>query len=161
MKKLDRHSCVDIANKFIEFYKNKNESLSHRKLQSLVYLSYGFYLAFENKKLFNERLEAWIHGPVCRDLYYKIKKTNDSYDVKNTLVVSNQPKEKSDIINQVALYIEKNFGKMTANQLEELTCLPSGAWYKAYNYKDDISIELQDEHIRSEINFIVDKTKKT
>lgn len=45
-------------------------AITHLKLQKLVYYAQAFYLANNNgKKLFEDSLEAWVHGPVCRDLY--------------------------------------------------------------------------------------------
>ena len=38
------YSYQDIANRFIVLFQEKKERLSHKKLQKLVYLSYGFCL---------------------------------------------------------------------------------------------------------------------
>lgn len=39
------------------------------KLQKLCYYSYGYHLAWEERRLFPEPFEAWANGPVCPDLY--------------------------------------------------------------------------------------------
>jgi uncharacterized phage-associated protein len=39
------------------------------KLQKLCYYSYGYHLAWEERRLFPERFEAWANGPVCPELY--------------------------------------------------------------------------------------------
>src|SRR5450631_518283 len=40
------------------------DSLSNLKLQKLVYYAQGFSLALTGKRLFDEAIEAWEHGPV-------------------------------------------------------------------------------------------------
>lgn len=39
------------------------------KLQKLCYYAFGYHLAWEERKLFPERFEAWANGPVAPDLY--------------------------------------------------------------------------------------------
>jgi hypothetical protein len=39
--------------------------MSAMKLQKLCYYSYGYHLAWESRRLFPERFEAWANGPVC------------------------------------------------------------------------------------------------
>ena len=43
------------------------------KLIKLVYFAYGWYLAVYNKKLFNEKIEAWRYGPVIPSIYHEFK----------------------------------------------------------------------------------------
>lgn len=44
-------------------------NLSTMKLQKLCYYAQGWHLAWHGVPLFEEPLEAWKMGPVCRDLY--------------------------------------------------------------------------------------------
>lgn len=39
------------------------------KLQKLVYYSQAWSLVWDQRPLFDERIEAWANGPVVRDLY--------------------------------------------------------------------------------------------
>jgi uncharacterized phage-associated protein len=39
------------------------------KLQKLAYYSQAWSLAWEDRRLFPERIEAWVNGPVVPDLY--------------------------------------------------------------------------------------------
>lgn len=43
--------------------------LTHLRLQKLLYYVQGWSLAMRGRPLFPERIEAWAHGPVVRDLY--------------------------------------------------------------------------------------------
>lgn len=43
--------------------------MSAMRLQKLVYYSQAWSLVWDDRPLFDERIEAWAHGPVVRDLY--------------------------------------------------------------------------------------------
>jgi len=150
----------NVANKMIELFKQDNQPLSHKKLQKLVYLTYGFYYyAFQNR-LFEEKFEAWPHGPVCRELYFDIKANKDSYnafditDVK--LAETEQTKENSEKLNDICGYVKKHFGDWPANALEQLTHRGGSAWNKAVNKENEEELCLEDSNIMDEINNIID-----
>ena len=42
-------------------------------LQKLLYFAQGFQKAFNDEFIFKEDCEAWAHGPVYRDVYYKYR----------------------------------------------------------------------------------------
>ena len=44
-------------------------SMSAMKLQKLVYYSQAWSLVWDDEPLFQERIEAWVNGPVIPDLY--------------------------------------------------------------------------------------------
>lgn len=46
------------------------DSPSHLRLQKLLYYAQGWYLAMTGSPLFSERIEAWKHGPVVKDVYH-------------------------------------------------------------------------------------------
>ena len=65
------YNVFDVANWFIS-----KGDISPKKLQKLVYYAYAWYLTFMNdsdnelnNRLFEDRAEAWIHGPVFPKLY--------------------------------------------------------------------------------------------
>jgi uncharacterized phage-associated protein len=64
-------SCFDIAKYFLaQVEEELGDSISNLKLQKLAYYAQGFHLAmFEGIPLFDEKIEAWTHGPVIPDLY--------------------------------------------------------------------------------------------
>lgn len=52
----------------------KYGSMSHLKLQKLIYFIEGYHLAyFHGKSLVSDEFEAWAHGPVSRVLYNELK----------------------------------------------------------------------------------------
>lgn len=63
-----RYSAMDIAKWFIN--EIHPEPL---KLQKLLYLAQGFSYAFNDKPLFDDDIEAWVHGPVVPIVYNEYK----------------------------------------------------------------------------------------
>ena len=45
------------------------KSLTHKQLQKLCYYAQAWHLALLNRPLFEEEIQAWIHGPVIPALY--------------------------------------------------------------------------------------------
>lgn len=58
-------NVFDVAQYILE----KAGSMTAWKLQKLVYYSQAWSLVWDERPLFNERIEAWANGPVCPDLY--------------------------------------------------------------------------------------------
>ncbi len=63
-------SCFDVARYFLsKVDEESGDGISNLKLQKLVYYAQGYYLALHGRPLFEERIEAWEHGPVVPELY--------------------------------------------------------------------------------------------
>jgi uncharacterized phage-associated protein len=43
--------------------------MSHLKLQKLLYYCEAYHLAYFEVSLISETFEAWVHGPVCKDVF--------------------------------------------------------------------------------------------
>lgn len=122
------HNCNDIKqvdsielSKYIlSFFCRRGESINHLKLQKLVYYVDAWHNVFLDKPLIPEKFEAWMHGPVVRELwdYYKdesilsspISTCNSNYDLQVS-------KEQLEIINDVL----EEYGDKTPYYLECLT----------------------------------------
>ena len=59
--------------------------ITQMKLQKLVYIEYGWVLAVLDRKLFDEPIYAWEHGPVIRSLYDEFKHYGDSHIDTNSM----------------------------------------------------------------------------
>ena len=108
----------------INFFLAKS-SLSPKKLQKLLYYAYCWVLALLNERpdnihirLFNERIEAWVHGPVIPSVYHTYK----SYGGADIPRISHFddaviPDDILDILNQVW----DVYGHYSGNQLEAIS----------------------------------------
>ena len=60
-------------NRVINYILNRCEDITSLALQKSLYYVQGFYYAFNNEFLFEEDCQAWAHGPVYPEVYFKYK----------------------------------------------------------------------------------------
>jgi uncharacterized phage-associated protein len=66
-------SASQVANFMLDKADKDGIRVSPMKLLKLVYIGYGWSLAVLNRKLFDEPILAWAHGPVIRSVYDEFK----------------------------------------------------------------------------------------
>lgn len=99
------------------------EQLNHLKLQKLLYYSKAWYLAYTKKELFPENFQAWIHGPVCREVYNRFATSKSLYgdvtrsDMMETFNPDSLNSEEKEYIDAVL----EAYAKFSGTQLESLT----------------------------------------
>jgi uncharacterized phage-associated protein len=54
-------------------FKFKEDNLTNLKLQKLLYYVQAWSLAIRGTRFIDCKFEAWVHGPVCRELYNRFK----------------------------------------------------------------------------------------
>lgn len=57
----------------VKYLLNQCGDITPLALQKSLYYIQGFYNAFYNAFIFSEDCEAWIHGPVYRDIYFRYR----------------------------------------------------------------------------------------
>lgn len=73
------YSSKAIANKFIRLSRDEGiTDLSPMKLQKLVYYAHAWFMAFTDKELIKEEVQAWKFGPVIPDIYHEFKELGNS-----------------------------------------------------------------------------------
>jgi len=60
--------------------KTAQDGLSLLKLQKLLYYCQAWHLAFDKGPLFQGRFQAWVHGPVNREIYDRFRDAKGLYD---------------------------------------------------------------------------------
>ncbi len=116
----ERLTIFDIAH----FFSSK-KTMSNKKLQKLVYYAYAWYIALNNEDANNiknrlcdkTKFEAWIHGPVCRELYNNI---DTNYGIVDKFKGKINPLIKGDIEDFLDS-IYRIFGKYSGDELETMT----------------------------------------
>lgn len=100
--------------------------MSHLKLQKLLYYCQAYHLAYFSEPLFDEDFEAWVHGPVCRDIYDVLKGksvlysdiTYSEYDFDADIALQEiVSSDQFNIVNDVL----KTLGSWTGTELENAT----------------------------------------
>ena len=149
--------ALEIAKYFLFLARSKNagDTLSNLKLQKMLYYAQGHFLAIYHKPLFDDRIEAWDHGPVVRDVYNTFKKYQS-----NSVSFEEIEDFETDFIseNKEALellpFIFAKYGSMGAWELREKTHAESP-------WKDNYSPCLNNEIPQSSIEaFFTDWYKK-
>ena len=74
-------SAIDTAKLTLALLKNNDDEIieytSRLKLLKLLYYIQGYHLAMFNTPLFNDKIEAWLHGPVVPSVYQWAKNLTD------------------------------------------------------------------------------------
>ena len=109
-------TCFDVA----KYILTKMGKLSTVKLQKLLYYTQAWTLVWDDEPLFNERIEAWLNGPVVPDLYYihrgKFSLKAENLSEGNEDNLTNNQKKSIDIVL-------KDYGAKSSQWLSELTHL--------------------------------------
>lgn len=68
------YDVLTISRYVINKCNRENIIISNLKLQKLLYLIQGFYLAFYHQRCFDDDIQAWDYGPVCPNAYHEFKR---------------------------------------------------------------------------------------
>lgn len=124
-KDLDQGPVADINDvaDFIIVKMNEASWLNVLKLQKLMYYVQAWMLALHNRVCFPGEFQAWVHGPVNREIYNRFKDNKSMYsrvrpqDVREDFDLNDLPKWAVSHINEVL----EEYGDLTDDQLEEMT----------------------------------------
>ena len=122
-----------------QYFLSKNPELTDIQIQKLVYYTYVWYMVLhEGKKIFEEKPEAWIHGPVFRSLFNSMKDYDKFSKLEQITEVGEANASFFDKIYNV-------YGKYSGNELERMihSELP---WIKV-NANDLVQVSITDKDI--------------
>lgn len=105
------NSIFDVADWFL-----CKEKMTHKKLQKLCYYAQAWSYAIQPEPLTNAVFEAWVHGPVCRELYDKYRGYGFDYLPSPDHTPTLDPATE-DFLGSVW----ETYGDKTANALEALS----------------------------------------
>lgn len=106
-------NIFDVAKYILE---QKGE-MSTMKLQKLCYYCQAWHLVWADKPLFKEEFEAWVNGPVCRELYLKTKGQFSAIAEDETGGENNLTDEQKIMIDKIIEF----YGPYDAQWLSDLT----------------------------------------
>lgn len=105
-----------ISDFFIATLHDCGDPLSNLKLQKLLYYAQAWHLAIFDKPLFQEQIEAWVHGPVVVSEYRRFKDWAWQPIMDNPKLPSPDKPTKAHLEEVLGVYGGKN-----AYELEQLT----------------------------------------
>lgn len=140
--------ALEVAKYFVELHRNvidtiqnddtifENEPITHLKIQKLLYYAQGLGLVYLNKPLFSEKIEAWKHGPVVREVYEALREYGKR-DLQDVLKYENTLNVEEQSIVEMAF---REYGRYTASYLRNKTHAEP-LWKNAYKDKNNIISE--------------------
>lgn len=169
VKVMGKYNALDIATWFIyktNAEKKENqavnddyevyEGLTHLKLQKLLYFAQGISLATNGRVMFTNKIEAWEHGPVVKDVFNFFSSKG-----RNEITLDDAPSDISIIRKIEADTATRNilnvtydsFAIYTAWQLRNMTHIKNGPWDKVYELGKNrvIPVNLIQEYFDKEI----------
>lgn len=116
---MPRQYTVDnIADWFLRIVdREAGDSITHLKLQKLVYYAEAWTNTILNRQLFNEDFQAWAHGPVVRSLYDRF----NSFGWEALPLPENEAVEFEPEVAALLNDIWSIYGQHSAKYLEGLT----------------------------------------
>jgi len=114
---MSQKRAIEVAKAILKLSEPEvGDSVTNLKLQKLLYYTQGFSLAIYGKPLFKEKILAWQHGPVVREVYDEYKEYGaGSLPVPNENVLLSED-EKSLIVE-----VWKVYGQFSAWRLRDMT----------------------------------------
>ena len=110
-----KYTANQIADTLIYLARQRNIDLTNLKLQKLLYYAQAWNLAIAKKPLFDEDIEAWVHGPVVPSVFRRFK----SYRWK-TIDEPVEPIHDKEVCEHLKSVLDV-YGKLGATQLERIT----------------------------------------
>ncbi|MNK41824.1 hypothetical protein D3C87_604980 [compost metagenome] len=120
----------DLSHIITNYVNQKGDTVSHKKLQKLLYYVEAWHLVNFEESILEEDFQAWVHGPVIPELYQKLK----DFGFNNLKVINDEEetvdKEIEAIVKKNNLDDEKvefiysvldNYGSLTSFELEMLS----------------------------------------
>ena len=109
-------TASEVAKFILGRFQSKGEPINNLKLQKLLYYSQAWHLAIHGNPLFNERIEAWTHGPVIPTVFQQYKAFRWSPISIEDVSAKLPPKATAHVEEVLAEY-----GKFTSWDLERMT----------------------------------------
>lgn len=111
------NSAKDIADWFLcQIDRDAGDSITHLKVQKLVYYAQAWALVLIGRPLFAEEIEAWAHGPVIPSVYANFREMR-----WEALPPPDECPKFDTEIEEVLSDVFSVYGKLPAKHLEELT----------------------------------------
>lgn len=159
-----------VANYFLDRANDEERGLDPLKLIKLVYIAYGWVLALTGERLYEERIQAWKHGPVIPSIYHEFKhyrsdpicEASGIFDMdEGTYTIPRIPK--SDVTaNLILEKVWAAYRRYSGWALRQKTHEPGTPWRETFDpavMNKVIPDELIGPHFHAKIREIVDAAR--
>lgn len=135
-KEVYRYNSVDVAKYIVASANERYISINITKVQKLLYVAYGVFLAVKGTRLTNEHPQAWPYGPVFPTTRNKLLKV-DLYSISKNDDGLREMQSDEDL-NALMVLVFRDFGTWSAAQLTEWSHGDGTPWQRtvsADNFK--------------------------
>lgn len=123
-----KYNSVTIAKYIVAIANEKHLSINMTKVQKLLYVAYGIFLAVKKARLLNEHPQAWPYGPVFPTTRNTLLKV-DLYSINLEDPELYQAKEDAELESLMEL-VFRSFGNWSALQLTNWSHGDGTPWQK-------------------------------
>ena len=136
----EKYKAIDFANWFLWYNEVQKlefcddnydvyEGLTHLKIQKLLYFADGVNLAINDKPLFEEKIYAWQHGPVVKDVYSSLSKYGrDEIPFDSSNFEKIKKMNQNEELHNILVMVYDSYAGYTAWQLREKSHVVGGPW---------------------------------
>lgn len=139
--------AIEVANTLISLGKRDGLPVSNMALQKLLYYTYGWSLAYNNERAFNEAIQAWKFGPVVKSVYHASKRygtepipellsvldssySGEAFGSWKLVTPELPPSDKS--LRSFIESIWSAYGKLPPMDLVKMTHVEGGPWHRVW-----------------------------
>lgn len=140
-----KYDSVEVARYMMAIANQKGIVLNVTKVQKLLFIVYGYFLAKHNRVLIDEQPKAWPFGPV----FPRTRKHIDYGKIVNIDHEYIQSVKKDNDLTEFLNWLLDGSGDLTASELTEWSHKEGSPWHKTTKQKDfKWSDPIPDEYIR-------------
>lgn len=147
------YDCIEVAWQTLKEARKLGIHLSNQRLQKIVYISHGYFLALYNKPLVYDNVEAFKYGPCFPKIYqlfseYVDKEIPVSDSIETDLRFDTNA---NYVINSVL----KLYGNLDCNKLVALTTGELSPSKKYFKEQDQFSTIIENDVIKNHYRKII------
>lgn len=146
------YNSVTVACYIVALANSKRYGINMTKLQKLLYVAYGVYLAVKNERLTNEHPQAWPYGPVFPTTRSRlVKRELDAISLEDPSLREIQENQEMTSLMKIVF---DTYGLKNASTLSEWSHKPGSPWEQTVNHPsfkwgDTIPDEYIQEYFRT------------
>ena len=134
-----------VANRLLNLAESAG-GLDALKLMKMFYLYHGWNLAFQEKPLIDDDVEAWRYGPVIRKLYDEIRGQREP---RTVLVQVPFEEEMAPSDGKLICAVYDQYKKFSGLQLSQLTHQADTPWDQMWKKYGERNVVIPQDLIRS------------
>ena len=123
------------ANTIINFFLEREDFITHMKVQKILYFSVGYCLANNNTYIVEHDFQAWPYGPVLPKLYEELKQYKDTRILELIKYEGKEYLYNEGIVYDGILRTIDKLKNLTTWELSERSHSKDGPWFKTAQEK--------------------------